>query len=388
LAGTTRTLGGVTTHHDGRVPDEEIARQLAPVWESFADSECKHYSPLYDEICRAVARDDEVLRLASDAPLFGRQPNVLLAAVHFLLLGSDEPTGLLADAYAGRPRSVGDGAVGRAFCEFVLAHRAEVAALLETRRTNTNECGRSSLLVPALRWAADVVGEPLSLVDVGASAGLNLNLDRYRIDYGPSVGAVGPVDSPVVIGVEAEGFPPVAGGAPSIAARCGLDRAPVDLSDADDARWQLACVWPDTGRLARTKAAISLAQEHPQVVVAGDAVDDLAAVVGAQLPAEGPLCVVTTWVLAYLRRRDRVRFVDVAASLSASRPVVWISAEAPGTLDVEGMEAAPSAVTDGGTVASVLAGVVYRDGAQDGPATVLGLCHPHGSWLRWLAPSA
>jgi hypothetical protein len=371
--------------HDGSVDVEDIARQLVEVWEGFAEDECKGYSPLYDSICRAVARDEDVLALAAAAPLFGRQPNVLLAAVHPLLLGGAD--GELADLYHRAERGDRDvdvAGAGPLFCEFALERRDEVAVLLATRRTNTNECGRSAVVLPALRWAAGVVGEPLALLDVGASAGLNLNLDRYRIDYRPVPGAVGPASSPVVITTDLEGEAPVAGGAPPIAARCGLDRAPVDLGDPEDARWQLACVWPDTGRLARTRAAIALAQEHPNEVVEGDAVDDLAAVVASRLPpAPMPLCITTTWVVAYLRRADRLRFAEAVAALAHDRDVVWISAEAPGI--VAQLEAPPEDRRDG-TKPSVGGATVHRAGGSTSTATVLGTCHPHGTWLRWTAP--
>ena len=69
-------------------------------------------------------------------------------------------------------------------------------ALLGTRRIQTNDCGRSALIAPALTWAASRHPAPLALVDVGASAGLNLLLDRFRIDYG-AYGATGPPESPV-----------------------------------------------------------------------------------------------------------------------------------------------------------------------------------------------
>ena len=70
-----------------------MAGALADVWIYFADTSCRGYSPLYDRICRTVAVSDDVLELVGQAPPRGHQPNVLLGAVHFLLLG-----GLLADA--------------------------------------------------------------------------------------------------------------------------------------------------------------------------------------------------------------------------------------------------------------------------------------------------
>ena len=74
--------------------------ELGRIWEWFADTSCKGYSPLYDRICRVVAEDDDVLALVQEAPPPAHQPNVLLGVVHYLLLGGlDHP---LAAVYAGR----------------------------------------------------------------------------------------------------------------------------------------------------------------------------------------------------------------------------------------------------------------------------------------------
>ena len=242
---------------------------LADLWDWFADRQFRGYSPLYERIARAVAASTEVLRLQQEAPPEAHLPPVLLGAVHFLLLdGLDHPLG---DVYAGR--SSAD--PGPLFVGLCRQHGDELSALLQVRRVQTNDCGRSALLGPGLTWLRGRVPGPMALVDVGASAGLNLIADRYRLDYGP-LGATGPPDSPVQIHCDvAGGHPPIASRLPEFVSRQGLDRSPIDLADPDDARWLLACVWPDTGRLERTAASIRLAQESLPTVHRGDAVEDL-----------------------------------------------------------------------------------------------------------------
>lgn len=346
---------------------------VAGWWRDFADTQCRGYSPLYERICGSVAEADDVLDLVLRAPLPGRQPNVLLAAVHDLLL--DGLHHELGAVYAG----TSEADPGPLFVDVVRDHPDEIAAMLEIRRTNTNECGRTAVLVPGLRWVADRLGEPLSVLDAGTSAGLNLRLDSYLLDYGNGV-TTGPADSTVRIECRVTGAVPLHAEAPSIVARVGLDRSPVDLDDPDAARWLLACVWPDTGRLDRTKAAIALARRQPYELVKGDMVDGLAGA-AAQLRDEGPLCVMSSWALAYLRRADRARFVEQLARLSDSRPVAWLSAEGPGVVDAFS-ELPPR--TNDGIEASVLGCVLFDRGRSD--PHLLGRCHPHGNWLEWLAP--
>ena len=89
-------------------------------------------------------------------------------------------------------------------------------------------------------------------------------------------GAVGG-PSPVVLTCGTRGDVPVPERYPPVAARIGLDRSPIDVTDPDAARWLEACVWPDQpDRFHRLQAAIGLAQVDPPTVRAGDAVEDLA----------------------------------------------------------------------------------------------------------------
>jgi hypothetical protein len=345
---------------------------LGSIWEWFADTSCRGYSPLYDRICRAVARDSELLDLVREAPPAAHQPNVLLAAVHYLLLdGLDHP---LAEVYAGRS----DADPAPLFRDVCIVQRAAVLELMETRRTNTNECGRSALIGPALTWVAGRRGAPLALVDVGCSAGLNLGCDRFRLDYG-AAGATGPADAAVHVECAVRGgTPPIAPQLPEIAARMGLDQSPVDLADERATRWLLACVWPDTGRVERTRAAIRDAQEHPPTIARGDMVEDIAPLV-AGLPRDALACVINTWSLAYLSRSGRQRFAERLAAIGRTRPLVWISAEGPGVVPAFAHVQPPR---DDDIELNVL-GAIEFDG-DESRATTLAYVHPHGASINWL----
>ena len=248
---------------------------FARMWAWFA-THCQETSPLYERISRAVAGDRDLLERLRATPPSAQLPPALLAAVHYLVLsGADHP---LAELYAGRA----EGDPGPHFLDFCRDHWDDVDDLLSTRHIQTNDCGRSALIAPGLTWLAPASADRFSLVDVGASAGLNLLCDHYRIDYG-SFGATGPPDSPVAIHCRvAGGDPPIADRLPTFMSRVGIDRSPIDLTDPTDVRWLLACVWPDSGRLERTAASIALAQQSPPRVIAADAND------GAARPAHRP----------------------------------------------------------------------------------------------------
>jgi hypothetical protein len=351
-----------------------VSRDLASIWTYFADTSCGDYSPLYDRICRAVAGSEEVLALVMEAPPAGHQPNVLLGAVHYLLLsGLEHP---LAAVYAGT--STDD--PGALFVDLCLRERDRILELLATRHTNTNEVGRSAVLGPAFTHVANELGQPLALVDVGCSAGLNLLCDRYLLDYGDG-GTTGAPDAPVRVQCEiVGGRPPIAPALPTIAARVGVDRHPVDAGDEDEARWLLACVWPDTGRLPRTRLALEQARRTPPRFVRGDAVESVSDVV-LGLPPDAMAVVMTTWALAYLSRDNRLAFRDTLAEASAHRPIAWISGEGKGVVEAFRTVDVP---TDGqGMMASILGLMLFRDGETE--SRLLGFVHPHGNWIDWRA---
>lgn len=374
LTSTGRALSvrGVTTS-----PPRQHVDELSKVWGAYADAIYQPSSDLYATLARIVASDDQILELVLEAPPHGHDPNMLLAAVHYLVLsGMDHP---LAATY--REGAAFD-TVGPAFRDVCLTRRDDLLSLMAAHHIQTNECGRCPPVALGLAEAALQLGEPLSLVDAGASAGLNLLLDRYRLDY-TGRGSLGPADSPVVVATEVrgEGALRLPGEFPGISARLGLDRSPVDLQDEESVRWLLACVWPDSGRLPRTAAAIELARAAPPPVMAGDMVDDLPRAV--EQVADGPVAVVTSWSYSYLSQEDRLGFVEALGRIGRERPVAWVCLDSSG---VSELFAVPEGRADPAELPNLLGLALWgRDDAAGPPrGRTLALVHPHGRWIEWL----
>ena len=177
-------------------------------------------SPLYADVARAVARDDDVIALprrdaAGEAPA---QPAV-----------RRRPLPL---------RHAGDGA--REFIELIHAHPDEIGAVMAARSTQTNEPARCATLLPLLAR----LPQPLALLEVGASGGLCLLPDRYGYDYGRRRIAPPTPEAPVFAraGGRRLRFPErtvevVPGARGSTSARSTSARA-------DEVAWLEALVWP------------------------------------------------------------------------------------------------------------------------------------------------
>lgn len=299
-------------------------------------------------------------------PTHAHQPNLLLAAMHERVLQGLEPD--LSHFYSGDK----SGDAGHLFVKAVLGSREYLEPILATRFTQTNEIGRVAIIAPAL--ASIPTRDNLTLIDVGTSAGLTLRLDDCFIDYG-SHGALGPHDSKVRVNSEVlSGHPPRQ--SVPIGRRIGIDRHILNPSNKGDARWILACVWPDTGRLDRTRAALELAVSRPSELIEGDALETLSGILSS---VQGPIVVTTTWVVAYMDAEYRTRLSAELMAASKERDIYWISAEAPGVVS-HLQEVSPPQVE--GPLPSVVGLVIFAKG-EIADSRVLAHAHSHGSWIWW-----
>lgn len=273
-----------------------------------------------------------------------------------------------------------------AFAAFCAGHRDELGRLLRGRSTQTNEIRRCV----ALRLGLDHVSRrwpgPLALAEAGASAGLNLLVDRYHYRVG---GQDTPSDatSPVTIACEVRGGLPtgqIFGPVPELTHRLGIDRHPVDLADPAARAWLEAFVWPGhTGDLAVLRGAVDLAVSTAAgTVVRGDATTDTARLAG-ELPGREPVVVFTATVLRYLTADARTAFAAQLRQAAGHRPVAWVFAEAPGLVAATdpGLAALAGPVARRNSLFLVGASL-FRPGHRED--ALLALADPY---LRWIAPA-
>ena len=335
--------------------------------------------PMYGRVCRAAADDPEVLELLHDAPKGQRRPILLLAALHDLVLEHPEaPAARWFPSVTGRAVPPGD--TWPEVRATLIDHADRIRHVVATRSTQTNEVNRSALWAAAVPWAAADVDAPVAVVELGASAGLNLGFDRYFVDFG-SGDTVGPVDAAVRLECIVRSGRRPALPMPQIVDRLGVDLEPVDLADPVRHRWLRACLWPEqTERVTRFDAAVAVTLADPPTIAAGDAVDELPDAV-ERLADDAHVVVMWSWFLTYLSR-ERRRALDGALDLiGRRRPLTLLSAEASGVHEAFVDPGLPG--DDPAEFRSVVGASRWRDGRRDD--RVIARCHAHLRWLDWMA---
>ena len=294
-------------------------------------------SACFADWAQGMAGDPEIHAWLADLPRLKQQPNLVFAAARWH--GAATPSD-----YAELKRTL-------------LEQEAAVKQTIRDRATQTNEVGRLATLTPVFAQIAAKVG-PLSLIEVGASAGLCLYPDRY--DYAwPPLGALTGTGGPT-LSAAATGRLPVPARHPEITWRGGVDLNPLDTGDDDAMAWLTNLVWPEQdARRARLGEAIAIAQQEEPTIARGDLRAELPALL-SEASRHGTPVVFHSAVIAYLDEDEREGFHDTMTDLVERGSACWVSNEAPAVLprvtgDLEvpkgrfvlGLDGRPVALTHG-----------------------------------------
>ncbi|WP_051208617.1 DUF2332 domain-containing protein [Propionicicella superfundia] len=338
--------------------DFDTGRTLAERFRRHAGSD----THLYGHLMRRMADDLDgggpvaaVCRGYEDVPVGAAVQLRILAAVFRLVLTgrADE----LLPYYPVLGGTADPASAWPVFREVLAEHADEVHAALAVA-PQTNEVGRSAALLAGLGFLR-TRGLPLEidLVELGASAGLNLLLPHYLLSG--ERWRWGDPASPLHLTGAIEG----AFAAPEIriARAVGCDVAPIDLTDPDQVLWLRSFVWPfSPARHARLDAALAVAREHPPRVERGSADDWLPGIVETSaMPVVWHSITRQYWPAGVTARVER-ELADHGARHRCAR--IWLE-YVPG-------ERMP------------LLGVDLWDGAGGWEREVLGTVHPHGVPVR------
>jgi hypothetical protein len=312
-------------------------------------------SEQYADICERLATDERVASLIADPPPWDT-PLRVMSALHFLVLQGKadwDDLGTALVEHAG----------------FLRRHIAE-------QGVQTNEVQRCWMLLPCFLEVVRRTGaEVLDVIELGASAGLNVAWDSYRYEY--AAGAWGPSDARLTLtGEDREPVPAdLLALRPVVRSRVAIDLNPIDLTTDHGAHLLKSFVWVgQDDRLDRLDRAIAAVRENPPELVAGDLGDVLPGLLQGRAP-DSLTVVWQTAVLGYLAEDRRKLVYDALATAGSEGPLAFVST---------------TNANDGSHLYYGLTIQIWPGGER------IQVAHAdfHGAWLRWLgegqrsAPSA
>jgi hypothetical protein len=354
------TVGEVPRLPAGLV--EELRRQV---------DRCRPTSPLYAALLAEMAADAEsggitasLLNPYRDDPLTSVPGLRLLAAVHQLVL-----EGRLQRLAAFYPTTGGTEPPEGAWPVFhsaMIEHADELRALIAAP-IQTNEPGRAAVLFGGALAVAATTGLPVRLLEIGASAGLNLRADQFGYRVGGRI--LGDPVSPLVLDEPWRGTPPADLDTPlRVVERRGCDTHPIDPVSDEGATRLASLIWADPPRLARLRAAIAVAEQVPATVDQAPADEWLA----EQLAEPVPGAVTVVWHSVVRQYVDPAQWRRVGEVLT--RAGSFATADAP----VAHLAFEPDIAADGTYTFSVRL-TLWPTGRTEALATA----HGHGPPVTW-----
>lgn len=282
---------------------------------------------------------------------------------HLVLTGEDSR---LERVYAGQITD--QDTITRLVCELVETFDTQLLPWLDGP-PQTNEAGRSASIMAGLLWLSGKIGPRFELNELGASAGVNTMMERYRYDLGGVT--VGPANSPMQIAPEWRGGPPPDNAVEIVAIR-GCDQATIDLSDPAAAIKLKSYVWPDaTVRMARIDAAITLASEKAPDLVQQDAAEFVEHFLSLEHLQGVARTMFHSIMWQYMPAETQAaitrNFENAAALATTEKPFAWVALE-----------------TDPATFRHELKVRYWNGSKQDGETHLLSFAHPHGAWVEWI----
>lgn len=299
-----------------------MKRNLQEIFTRFAENECQNSSKLYEVLAKAIAEDKEMLAVASQIPYEQPVPNLFFAAVNYLLKDSIDPLRQYYPNYTKTPLPADE--AFRSFKDFVKTNQLQLAYLFATKLVQTNEVRRCAYLYPMLCEIFHKHQQPLALIEIGTSAGLQLGIDHYQFAYGDAT--VGNEASELILTSDNRGdsLPESIHLSMQVATRIGMDLRTMNIQEDEDLQWLEALVWPEhEERRQLLKKAARITRELPIQLVDGDATKKLLRI-AKNVPQEEMLVIFHTHVANQFTEEAKLNLMHSLIEISKGRPVYHI----------------------------------------------------------------
>ncbi|OYU51896.1 MAG: hypothetical protein CFE27_10515 [Alphaproteobacteria bacterium PA1] len=338
---------------------------------------CKAFdSPFTAELCETMADDFEAGGIIADLaggwithPVQDALALRLAGALHGIAL--TEPEGRLAQVWPQQGRAWSMAEAWPVAVESLRAREHWVRDFLKSP-PQTNEVRRAVGLWPGLCAAAEAFDGPMDVLELGASAGLNLSMDHFHYDGGNWTWD-SPVAGPrVALSTQWSGPPPRFPAHAAIRHRAACDQKPLNAALPEDRLRLRAYIWPDQPeRLERVNAAMEIARAQS---IKPDA-QDAGAWVAEKLAARAKDSLTVIYHSVFFQYppqavRDAITLAieTEGARATPAAPLAWLRYEPGGILGHEQKGAS-----------MILELIEWPSGRK----RVLADLDPHGRFVHW-----
>ncbi|MEK4628637.1 DUF2332 domain-containing protein [Solibacillus sp. FSL R7-0682] len=297
---------------------------LIEIFNRFKEREAAGNSPLYVYWCGKIVEDQAILNLISHIPKEQPKPNLFFASVQFVAAQKNHPL----YSYIQHPKlSIYE--LEQSFQQLTnlcQLYEVELIHCFQTKYVQTNEINRATYLYPIFSEIAKMTKLPLSLIEIGTSAGLLLNLDHfyYAILEKNSVIEFGNPNSDLQLTAQNLGEPLKSVFPFSVQNRIGYDLNIIDLTKEEDYLWLNALIWPEQiERKERLKQVRKLNQSITKQLLEEDFLTSLPNIT-AKLDETTQIVIFHTHVANQFPEKLKKNFLQLLNQLSNTRAIYHV----------------------------------------------------------------
>ncbi len=333
---------------------------------AFAESECKGNSELYYNLSNEISKDEDLLKIASFSRAGQPIPNIFLASIHYLLLKNSE--GELAQYYPTVSRKPTKQIPFSLFKCFCIGHETEIRKIISTKIVQTNVITRCAYLMPIFSKIVAEENKTTTIIDIGTSAGLTLNFDKYEYWYNEQK-VFG--ESKVIIHSKI-----IDSAIPTIfkinqpITKIGIDQNIIDPTNGEEILWLKALIWADQlERYIAIDEALKLDGLKNINRVQGNSTQDIEKEI-SRVEKDLNLIVYATHVLYQFSQEQKDEFYDMLKRIGKERNYYFLS--------VEGIKMLQERYN---TKEIVVELTQYKNKQET--KTFLAETNGHGNWIKW-----
>ena len=343
--------------------------QIAEAFRVFAYDECKGSSALYYKLCNKIAEDVDLLNIAAKVRYGQPVPNSFLASVHFLLLANTGHS--LAHYYPSISKREIEEIPFTLFKAFCIENKDKIIQIVADRIVQTNAINRCSYLAPIFsKLIEDNHERAVTMIDIGTSAGLTLNWNKYEYNYNKIV-SIGKSNTKVNAEVRDSAIPEFKLPKKEIR-KIGIDQHIIDPANIEEARWLQALIWPDQlERFEILNEALKNEDLKTIEFIEADTVIDFAKIIEA-ITKENLLIVYCTHAMYQFPIKMKEEFWEMLDKVGEERDFYFLSAEV-----IKSQREKYNAQN------AVVELTIYKDGTKK--QSLMAEANSHGNWFTWKA---